>query len=403
MNRMPYRGGPGGDVMLSGGAQQKARIALSNNQPAVAEDICRRRLEKKPDEASTRLLLAQALIQLQRGREAAAEARTVLRSQPNSVEALITLSTALMANNQAQLRPPQEALSTAEQAVKLQPKQARTHVQLAEVYYYRRDYAGAREQADEAIKLDPRQPAAFLVKALVLLQLKDYEGALQASQSAIRLDRMNAQAYLVQANAQAELKHPEEALEALALAQRYNPTLPRGQVVALRSQAYRKVRRYRAAYQEYVNLNRETGRVRFAPLLGAITFALSFFGDKAPFVIIPIVVLILFGISRIPFAGGPLIDAILIVGLGVAVWSVTRMQQGATPLALVARNSRTLALAAGALVLPILVVFLLSALIAGRTGVSHGAWLTPLTVGLAGVLGVVGVGLALNLGSFARQ
>src|SRR5579875_991424 len=172
MTRIPYRGAPGaGGEQLAGGPLQRARLALMNNQPALAIDICRKRLEKKPDDVATRLLLAQALVQMRLPREGVAEARRVLNSQPNNVDALMLLSSALMSTNQ--FNPPKEALAAAQRAVQLQPKAARTHVQLAEVLMVQRQFDQAREEADEAVKLEPKLGAAHMIKGMALMNIRD--------------------------------------------------------------------------------------------------------------------------------------------------------------------------------------------------------------------------------------
>jgi tetratricopeptide (TPR) repeat protein len=397
MNRMSYRGGSGGE--LAGGPLQRARLALMNNQPAVAEDICRRRLEKKPDDNATRLLLAQALIQMQRGREGIIEARRVLEAQPNSVDALMLLSAALASGNQ--LSPPKEALTAAERAVQLQPKNARARVQLAEIYMTQRKTGLALAEADEALRLDPRLAAAHMIKGMAMLNGKDYEGAVQSFQGALRQDRTMAPAQFGMAQALAELRRPDEALEAVGTAQKLNPLLPPAQVMQLRALIFRKQRKYGAAYNEYLEFARKNSRnKRFVPVTASFSFFLSFFGQAAPVVIIFMLVAIFFGISRIPFAGGVLVDILVVALLGFGIWQVTKQYSGVSPLQ---RLMNPLAL--GTVVVALVVGFALVLGIGASLGrgLHHNYWFNNFSFGLAAIVALIAAALALNFGPGAQR
>lgn len=385
----PFRGAPGAGGELAGGPLQRARLALMSNQPAVAEDICRRRLEKRPDEAPTRLMLAQALIQMQRPREGIAETRRVLDQQPNNVDALMLLSSALMGTNQ--INPPKEALATAQRAVQLQPKMGRPHVQLAEVLLMQRQFDQAREEADEAVRLEPKLAAAHMIKGMALMNTKDYEGAAQSFQSAIRQDRTMAPAHFGLAQALSELRRPDEALESVNKAQQLNPNLPASQVTQLRAQIYRKQRKYNLAYNEYVAAGRGG---RFARISAAISFALSFFGRAAPFVLLAVLLVVLFVVSRIPVAGGVLLDVIVVVLLGFGIWQVTKQYGGAPP-PLLLRDPRVLAATVGGVVVSLALVFGLFAYL-GHHPHQPDYWFTTLSFGLAAALALIVAALALS-------
>jgi tetratricopeptide (TPR) repeat protein len=404
---MPYRGGQVGE--LSGGPLQRARLALSNNQPAVAEEICRRRLEKKPDETPTRLILAQALIQMQRHRDAVIEARRVLRDQPNSVDGLLVLATALMGTNQ--INPPKEAVEAAERAVQLQPKSARTHVQLAEVLMMRKEFKQALTEADEAVRLEPRNASAYLIKGMSLYNSKDYTGAEEAFRAAIRQDRTMAQAHMALAQALADQKRIDEAMEAVDTAQKLNPLLPASQILQLRAQIYRKQRKYGKAYNLFLDqVYTSTGKKTFwAPLQAGVAFLLSFFGQNAPyalmFIAIFLVLLIFFGVGKIPVVGGGINDVLAIALTGVLAWFGFNMSMGMSILQRL-RDGRAALFGVGAFVLGIVVIFLLARLFGGfTTPKGHAiAWFNSFSFGLAIVAGLVAGVLALaNPPSFGRR
>ncbi|HEY7849836.1 MAG TPA: tetratricopeptide repeat protein, partial [Ktedonobacterales bacterium] len=153
MNRMMNRGGAGAQGIIPGGPLGKARYAMALGRADEAERIARKRLERQPDDAAARVLLAQALLQQRQVDEAVAEARRATRDAPTNADAQMTLAAALL--QKGRFRVPAEAETAAKRAVQLQPKLARARVQLAEVLTANNDNNGAILAADEAIKLEP--------------------------------------------------------------------------------------------------------------------------------------------------------------------------------------------------------------------------------------------------------
>src|SRR5579859_1080743 len=163
MGRMGYRGGATGNMGgIPGGDLNRAKLALQSNRPDEAERLLRKWLERKPSDSAARLLLAQALLQLQRIDDELAEARRVTREQSTNADAFLILSAALLQKQGPKSQ--QEAEDAARRAVQLQPRAARAHVQLAEVLASRRNLADAKREADEATRLEPRLPAAHLIR-----------------------------------------------------------------------------------------------------------------------------------------------------------------------------------------------------------------------------------------------
>ena len=74
MNRMSFRGNQGAS-MVPAGPLGKAKLALANGDAVEAERLTRKQLERRPDDASARLLLGQILLQLRRNTEALGEIR----------------------------------------------------------------------------------------------------------------------------------------------------------------------------------------------------------------------------------------------------------------------------------------------------------------------------------------
>lgn len=395
---MQYRGGqPGGQgMMVAGGALGRAKLAVSQGRLDEAEKICRKQLERRPDDTNAHLLLAQVLLQGQQTGEAIEQVRRVLREQPKNVDALLTLSTALV--HTSGMRVPEEAEEAARRAVHLQPKVARTHVQLAEVLAARRNLAGARLEAEEASRLEPRLAGAHLMRALILLSDKDPLGAIQASDSALRYDRTLSQAEFIKANALTEVKRYDEALASLDTVARQNPALAGTQMHSLRGRIYFKQRKIKPAYGEFLVAQRMSGRLpRLAPPLAALSMVLSVFGSRAPFVLVGILsallVLILFALSHIPAAGPWIVVAVILALAAVFSFAGVRQLRGR----ILPAESSARATALGAIGVAVLgggALLLAVEYIIVHNWTHHKQWFGPIQLTLAGVLALILGGLA---------
>ncbi|HEX9067288.1 MAG TPA: tetratricopeptide repeat protein [Ktedonobacterales bacterium] len=333
-----FRGAQSGAI-VPGGQLGQARLALASGQPEVAERICRKKLERQPDDAATRVLLAQVLLQMRRVSEAIAEARRVLKATPNNVDALLVLSSALAQSGGITGGVPDEALKTAERAVQLQPKSVTPKVQLAEIMARKNDYAGARRQLDEAAQIDPRNPSVHMMRAVVLSSDKDYEGAIQSADIAMRYGRQLApqsvaQAEFIKANALVELGRYDETLTVLNTVDADNPLLTPSTVHSMRGRVYFKQRRIGASYQEFLTAQRTTKLPRFLmPIMAALNMVFTgFFGRNSVYALMVFVVvlaaLILFGISFIPVVGQGLSMALVIALMAVLAFTYVRQMRG---------------------------------------------------------------------------
>jgi tetratricopeptide (TPR) repeat protein len=397
---MGYRGTqPGGAGMIPGGPLGKARYALGMGRPDEAERIVRKRLEKQPDDVAARVLLAQILMQMQQTAEAGREARIALRYQPKSVDALMVLSSAL--TQQGGIRGiPAEAEQSARRAVELAPNNANAHVQLAEVLLRKREFDAARAEVDKAAKLEPRSPGVQLMRALVLLSDKDPEGAVQAADNAIRFGKQLApgslaQADFIKANALIQLNRYDEALSSLDTAERQNPMLAGANANTLRGRIYFKQRKYKQSYSQFLAAQLLSGRlVRLAPVLAGVNMVLvGLFGERAPFVLIGlltvIVVLILFGLSYIPVVGPWIVMALVVALVGVFAVAFLRQLRGQVlPEEQMAKLSTIAAALFGGVVGVVGTLVIESWIGAALLHWRHAQY-TPITIGIAGVVGIV--------------
>lgn len=407
MGRMIYRGGGmAGQGTIPGGPLGKAKYAMSIGRADEAEKICRKRLERSPDDTSARVLLAQALLAQNMAADAAVEARRALREQSTNVDANLILSSAML--QRAGLRGvPPEAESAARRAVQLAPKAAKTHVQLAEVLAASKDFKGARDEADEAIKLEPRLAGAHLIKAIVLLTDKDPNGAIQASDNALRYDRNLTQAEFVKANAYMEVKLYDEALASLDTVERTNDALvagPQGQM--LRGRIFFKQRKFKQSYGRFLYLQRMNPRLKFlAPALAGLSMVLfGVFGTGGQYAMIALFVLlvlaILFGLSFIPVVG-PWIVAVLAVGLvGLMAFGSVRQARGSIFPA--EASARVAALLGAALLFAAGMAITLWV----ANALSKHGWFNPFSFAIGGslglILGAVGVYLLGRFGGRGR-
>lgn len=401
MNRMTYRGGRGEMGTIPGGPLGKARFALGSGRPDEAERLMRKRLERYPDDVNARVLLAQALLQQQMTAEAASEARRATRQQSTNVDAQLVLSSALLQSSTGPLaqfsKVPPEALAAAKRAVQLQPKVAKTHVQLAEVYMAQREMASARAEIDEAIRLEPRLAGAHLMRAVILMSDKDPEGAVQESDAALRYDRTLTQAEFIKANALLDVKRYDEALASLDTAERTNPAMfSVGNTRALRGRIYFKQRKFKQSYGQFLQAQMMSGRLkRLAPALAGMNMVLAgLFGQNASIalavVLIVIVLAILFGLSFIPVAGNWIV-AVLVLGiLGVVAFGYVRQSQGGRllPAAINEKVTTIVAIVAAGLFGVVIAGVIIGLLSINVFHFKGSSWITPFTIFIAGVVGV---------------
>lgn len=405
MGRMSYRGGGmAGQGTIPGGPLGKAKYAMSIGRPDEAEKICRKRLERNPDDTSARVLLAQALLAQSMSVEAAEEARRALREQSTNVDANLILSSAML--QRAGLRGvPAEAETAARRAVQLAPKAAKTHVQLAEVLAAKKDFKSARSEADEAIKLEPRLAGAHLIRAIVLLTDKDPIGAIQASDNALRYDRTLTQAEFIKANAYMDTKQYDEALSSLDTVERgAGGMIPDPQRQMLRGRIFFKQRKFKQSYGRFLQLQRTNPRFRFlAPVLAGLSMTLfGIFGTGGQYALIAVFVIlvlaILFGLSFIPVVGGWIVAALILGLIGVMAFGAVRQSRGSI---FPAEATGRLMAALGAVLL--FFVGLAVVLWIANAFNKHG-WFSPFTLALGGSIGLIlsAVGVYL-LGRFSGR
>jgi Tfp pilus assembly protein PilF len=393
MARIIQRGTFGGGMQGGGGSRnQRAQLALSENRFDEAERLSRRQLEHKPDDLTARLLLAQALLQLQQAEEAAQHAQRVVDVQPNNANGQLILSAALTQTQKKSDLARAEA--AARKASSLMPRSAKPRVQLAEVAMAQRKFKEAKAAADEAIKLEPRLAAAHLVRGMVLMQDGDNQGAADASRQAIQYDKQLGPAYYTLALSLNQLKQPAEASQALDKAQELQVPIPPASLFGLRGQIKVRQRRYKEAFAAYMLSQRASGRPGFLAVpLGALSvfFAVALgFGKWGIAFLIVVALAILFGLSAIPVAGAWIVAALLLGLVGGMIFGFVRgVQTGALTLGRFTSPSGVIIvsviIAAVMLGATFLAVYLPPA--AGHP--ARGPWTVPTGLGVGGAFGLI--------------
>jgi tetratricopeptide (TPR) repeat protein len=395
MARIIQRGSFGGGMQGGGGSRnQRARQALSESHFEEAARLTRRQLERKPDDLTARLYLAQALVQMQEPEEAAQHAQRVVSAQPNNAEGQLALAQAL---TQTQKKGDLDrAEAAARKASALLPRSARPRVQLAWVAMAQRKPKEAKAAADEAIRLEPRMAAAHQVRAVILLQEEDHQGAADASRQAIRYESGMGPAYYTLALSLNELKQSDEAIQALDKAQELQVPIPSASLLGLRGQIKIKQRHYKEALAAYILSQRASGRPGFVAVpLGAVSVIVAAVLDRLGrtwgiTLLLAIVVAILFGLGAIPVAG-PWIVAVLLLGLvgGMIFGFVSGVQSGRLPLGRFASSNGVLLASAiiAAIVLGATFLAVYLPPMAGHPPI--GAWTVPTGLAIGGVFGLV--------------
>ena len=140
------------EVVFARGAMARA-LAMQRKWPQAAEQA-QTALAMAPANLDVRLLLADALFQLQRFDEAGADYREYLNARPDDVNALINGGVALISGGRLD-----DAIVLFRHAVEVQPKSPRPRQILAMALLDRGDFDGAARQAREGLALSANDPA----------------------------------------------------------------------------------------------------------------------------------------------------------------------------------------------------------------------------------------------------
>ncbi len=143
----------------------------------------------------------------------------------------------------------EKALAACEQAIRLDPYDARAYHCKGKVFYALKRYEEALADYERAIQRDPTNASVYNDKGDALCELKRYEEALVAYERATQIDARSAHAYCGKGTVQRAREYYHEALATYEWAIQLDPNnapAHRGQGVALRN-----LKRYKEALTAY--------------------------------------------------------------------------------------------------------------------------------------------------------
>ena len=127
-------------------------------------------------------LMAQALGQMGKLKEARAQVTSAIEADPHNVSYQLTS----VWIDQLDLRY-QQSIDTLQHTRELEPKRAVIPYRIAIGYYYTQRFAKAAEQCEEAVRLAPNYHRAYFLMGISKLEIHDLTGAQAALQRAIAL------------------------------------------------------------------------------------------------------------------------------------------------------------------------------------------------------------------------
>jgi Tfp pilus assembly protein PilF len=207
----------------------RARALLDLHRPEQALEELHQALAIAPDDPALLCHVALALLQLGRNRESAQAAERALAAEPTNewahrLRALALSAEAQRSSGTNRRHLGQEAIRSAEEAVRLRPMMPSPHIALAEARVVARDVEGADDAATTAVRLAPEDPTAWTCRSRVALAGRDFEGAREAAEQALRLDPEHYQARNNLGAALLGLGRTRDAAAAFTAAGRVNAT-----------------------------------------------------------------------------------------------------------------------------------------------------------------------------------
>ncbi len=121
------------------------------------------------------------------------------------------------------------AITSYNEALRLNPKDANTHYKRGNARHYLGDYEGAIADYSQAITINPNYAKAYNKSGNVRYHLGDYEGAIEDYTQAIKINPSDAVAYRNRADTRDRIGDKQGAIEDYTQAIKINPYLLKGQ------------------------------------------------------------------------------------------------------------------------------------------------------------------------------
>ena len=164
-------------------ASQRASGAPVQDYRALAAGEFRKLAVLRPQDASLRQILTE--IDLEEGRkgDALSEAQEAVRLAPDSPDPHVALGRAYFAGAEEE-----KAAAEYEKALKLNPKEGEAYLALGQIRFFQRRYAQAAENFQQAIQVSPNLAPAYAGLAQIYLQQGRSAGARNMLEKVVALD-----------------------------------------------------------------------------------------------------------------------------------------------------------------------------------------------------------------------
>lgn len=241
-----------------------AQIRVHQGKIPAARKLIQDVLDESPGDNSALLLKGKLALASKHYSEAVSDFRTLLKSQPDSVDVLMLLAEANYANGATAL-----AQNNLQRAAALHVVDTKNGVRLARLMFAMKEPSGAEQQIDAVLKAHPKSVVALVAKSDMQAAGKDYKGLettltrLQqaAPNNAVGFDRMG-QLYRREHKNAAALKQFEQAYKLAPTSARVLSDLVSTELAMGRSSdAVRRVKGAIAAHPKVAPMRQLLGEV----------------------------------------------------------------------------------------------------------------------------------------------
>ncbi len=149
-----------------------SNLMMNEGKQEEAAKLVDEVLKENPQDSEALYIKGKLALAKRDAPSAIAAFRSVLRDQPNFVDAYLSLAEAQMLDKNKDL-----ARENLQKAVELNPKSVRAHVALAKYFADAGDFGEALKKADDALKISPDDIDALGTKVDILQARKDTKGA----------------------------------------------------------------------------------------------------------------------------------------------------------------------------------------------------------------------------------
>lgn len=176
------------------------RASSASSFSAKAKRLTRERYWRKqkhsnPESSEVRFQLASALRQLNEPGLASAELKVVQAQESKSASAAAAGTVADQANKELLTGDPRRALTAYQESLRLDPKNAKTHLNIALAHARLNDRAAERRSLEQALAIDPRFAAAHHRLGRHWFHSSDWARAEASFRQAVELDPQSAEAH----------------------------------------------------------------------------------------------------------------------------------------------------------------------------------------------------------------